>query len=93
MALPIRFYYVVTTFKAIRPRRRHSLYVTLHVMRIFGSVVETASSGIGILAASHLMFLYEMYNLGTRMNLKLEYFERKVRRSSQLSVIAWCSET
>ena len=77
MALPIRFYYAVTTFKAIRPRRRHSLYVTLHFMRIFGSVVETAFSGIGILAASHLMFLYEMYNLGTRMNLKLEYFESK----------------
>ena len=93
MALPIRFYYAVTTFKAIRPRRRHSLYVTLHFMRIFGSVVETASSGIGILAASHLMFLYEMYNLGTRMNLKLEYFERKMRRSSQLSLIAWCCET
>ena len=93
MALPIRFYYAVTIFKAIRPRRRHSLYVTLHFMRIFGSVVETTSSGIGISAASHLMFLYEMYNIGTRMNLKLEYFERKVRISSQLSLIAWCSET
>ena len=51
MALPIRFYYAVTTFKAIRLRRRHSLYVTLHFMRIFGSVVETASFGIGIIAA------------------------------------------